>query len=110
MRKPQGRRGGFSLAKNLITIILVVFYLLLTANVALAFRCGGDLILIGDRSFTVLRKCGEPISKEIIGYTLTGDRKREFKIEEWVYGPIGSRYIHLIFEGGKLVKIESIPE
>jgi hypothetical protein len=98
------------LAKNLITIVLVIIYLLLTVNVASAFRCGGDLISIGDRSYTILRKCGEPISKEIIGYTLTGDKKREFKIEEWVYGPIGSRYYHLIFEGGKLVKIESNPE
>jgi hypothetical protein len=79
-------------------------------NGASAFRCGSDLISIGDRSITVLRKCGELISKEVIGYTLTGDKKREFKIEEWIYGPIGSRYFHLIFEGGKLVKIESIPE
>jgi hypothetical protein len=98
------------LTKSLKTIILIVLYLIFTTDIALAFRCSGTLISVGDPSFKVLRECGEPIYKELVGYTLTEDKRREYKIEEWVYGPIGKRYIHLIFKGGILDEIKSIHE
>lgn len=89
-------------------ILILISCLLLTVNIAFAFRCGSGLIAIGDRHFEVSKKCGEPISKEAVGYTITTDKKRELKIEEWVYGPKGGYYYYLIFEGGILVEIKSV--
>jgi hypothetical protein len=94
-------------------MLVLIPCLLMTANSAFArsvFRCGNDLIEIGDRRFEVLQKCGEPVSKEIVGYTITQDKKRELKIEEWVYGPEHGYYYYLIFEGAILVEIESEQE
>jgi len=94
-------------------ILVLVSCLLLTAHTALAgsvFRCGNELIETGDRRFEVLQKCGEPVSKEVVGYTITRDKKRELKIEEWVYGPEHGQYYYLIFEGALLVEIESVQE
>jgi uncharacterized protein DUF2845 len=62
----------------------------------------------GDPSFLIMRRCGEPISREVIGYTLTPDQKREMVIERWVYGPIEGFYKVLTIQGGILVKEESI--
>ena len=100
----------FHLTKQTVIVILIVSCLLLAVNTALAFRCSGDIIETGTPKFKVLRKCGEPISKEMIGYTLTRDGTRELKIEEWIYGPKGGYYIHLIFTGGKVSEIYRIHE
>jgi hypothetical protein len=45
---------------------------------------------------------------EVIGYTLTTSRKREFKVEQWVYGPRAKYYHVLTFTGGRLSKIEKV--
>jgi len=94
-------------------ILVLISCLLLTAFTAFGrsvFRCGNELIEIGDRRFDVMQKCGEPVSKEVLGYTITRDQKRELKIEEWVYGPEHGQYYYLIFEGALLVEIESVQE
>lgn len=96
--------------KVIVAIILIIFSLLLTVNTGFAFRCGGAMIEVGTPKFKVLRKCGEPISKEEIGYTITGDKTRELRIEEWVYRPFGSYYIHLIITGGRVSEIYSVHE
>jgi hypothetical protein len=92
----------------------VVLSLLLRANTALAdrlhIRCGNSIIELGDRSFIVLKKCGKPISREVVGYTLTRDRTRELHIEEWVYGPKHGLYYYLTFIGGRLGEIDSARE
>ena len=77
-------------------------------NTALAFICGKKIFSIGDASFQILIGCGEPALREIIGYRLVPDQRREFVIERWVYGPIKGFYKVLIIEGGVLVKEESI--
>jgi hypothetical protein len=87
-----------------------VVLLLWAANTAFAsspFRCGNNLAQIGDHSFKVSQNCGEPILKEVVGYTLTEGRRRELKIENWIYGPEGGVYYILVFEGGILAKILS---
>jgi len=91
-------------------ILVLISCLLLTVNTAFALRCGNDIIEIGDRLFNVLKKCGEPVSKEVVGYTITKDKKRGLKIEELVYGPKHGYYYYLIFEGGILVEIKSVRE
>ncbi|MBS7662015.1 DUF2845 domain-containing protein [Pseudomonas lalucatii] len=69
-------------------------------------RCGSQLVSLGDRSFEVERKCGEPAFRDLVGYTLGPYERREFKIEEWVYGPSNGVLSILTFEGNRLTRIE----
>lgn len=94
-------------------ILVLISCLLLTVNTAFAdrsFRCDGALIERGDRRFEVLKACGEPVSKDVVGYTITRDGTRELEIEEWVYGPKHGHYYYLTFIGGRLAGIESVQE
>jgi hypothetical protein len=72
-----------------------------------SMRCGTNLISNGDRAFEVLERCGEPLQREQIGYTLGGYDRRELKIEEWVYRNSGGFIFILTFEGSRLIRIES---
>lgn len=69
-------------------------------------RCGSQLVSVGDRSFEVLQKCGEPAFRDLVGYSLGPYERREYKIEEWVYGPDGGMLSILTFEGNRLRTIE----
>lgn len=69
-------------------------------------RCGSQLVSVGDRPFEVERKCGKPEHRDPIGYTLGAYDRREFFIEEWVYGPTSGMLSILRFEGNRLVSIE----
>ncbi|MCY1534169.1 hypothetical protein D9M68_695310 [compost metagenome] len=69
-------------------------------------RCGSQLVSVGDRSFEVQQKCGEPAFRDLVGYTLGSYERREFKIEEWVYGPSNGMLTILTFEGNRLTRIE----
>lgn len=85
-------------------------------------RCGTRLIQKNDLAIQVREKCGKPVSQEIIGYTLQGNppyqnhqefqntRQREFKIEQWIYGPTRGFYQEIIFEGGRVKKINRIKQ
>ena len=84
---------------------ILVFTLPATAQ-ALEFRCGTQLVSVGDKAFEVEQKCGEPVAKEMVGYTLRDDR-RELEIKEWIYGPTNGVYYYLTFHGTDLVRIES---
>jgi hypothetical protein len=104
-------KGG--IMKKVFCIGVMAVLLLSAANTPFALKCGDEfwcekrLTRIGDHSFEVLQSCGEPIMKEVIGYTLTEAGTRELKIENWVYGPKGGCYYILVFEGSILVKISS---
>lgn len=91
--------------KSFCLIVILLFSIVDNAS---AFICGQKSVSNGDPSFLILSRCGEPISREIIGYTLTPDRRIEKVIERWVYGPINGWYKVLTIEGGILVKEESI--
>lgn len=69
-------------------------------------RCGSALVSLGDRPFEVERKCGAPVHRDPIGYTLGPYERGEFIIEEWVYGPSNGMLSILRFEGNRLVAIE----
>ena len=84
-----------------------------------ALRCGTNLISEGDLAIQVRDKCGDPVSEELIGYTVrpgygnTSNNvayEREYKIEQWVYGPELGYYNVLTFEGGRLKRIERIKD
>lgn len=95
-------------------IALVVAALLLPLS-AHAMRCGTQLIQTGMLAIQVRDKCGDPVSEELIGYTLRGAPpgvrgEREFKIEQWIYGPDQGYYHVLTFEAGRLHDIEKTKE
>jgi hypothetical protein len=76
-----------------------------------ALRCGTQLIQPGQLEIQVREKCGDPVSEELIGYTLRGAPpglrgEREYKIEQWIYGPDQGYYHVLIFEAGRLHDID----
>lgn len=70
-------------------------------------RCGSQLISVGDRTSEVLGKCGQPAARDDLGYKRSADRRQEFRVEEWVYGPTNGMVQYLRFEGNRLVSIES---
>ncbi|HEF4762758.1 TPA: DUF2845 domain-containing protein [Pseudomonas putida] len=70
-------------------------------------RCGSQLISVGDRSSEVLQKCGEPVSRDLLGYKRSANKREEFQVEEWTYGPNGGMYQFLRFEGNRLTQITS---
>jgi hypothetical protein len=107
--------GGI-MKKTIIALLCIVAH----AGTAFALRCGNELISVGDLKNEVRVACGEPISKEIIGYvdhvvSETNDgqtsekRIRVMKIEEWIIETTsyGTTYFHsLEFEGNKLIEIK----
>jgi hypothetical protein len=90
--------------------LTVTLFLALTGASAQALaesmRCGSQLISVGDRSFQVLQKCGEPAFRDLVGYSLSPNERREYQIEEWVYGPDNGMLSILTFEGNRLRTIE----
>lgn len=78
----------------------------LTANAA-SLRCENGIASTGSRSSEVLLKCGEPLSKSVIGYVYNKQDQREVPQEEWVYAPAGGMQYFLLIEGGVLTRINS---
>jgi len=116
--------------KIVLTSCIVVVILLFAAPsqaVDSDFRCGTEIISVGDRKFDVLRKCGEPSNVEVRQEIRT---KRDFgsvelepkkrieiyprpflvdelvTIEEWEYNSGPTKFIrYLTFENGFLMNI-----
>lgn len=83
------------------------------------FRCGSDLVCLGDSKYEVLDKCGAPTSESLIGVDNQGIRSFQehetfFKIDEWIYDGRHSYKIRqqnifrLIFRGNILKEIERL--
>ncbi|WP_447891814.1 DUF2845 domain-containing protein [Pseudomonas atacamensis] len=70
-------------------------------------RCASQLISLGDRASEVLQKCGEPVSRDVLGYKRSANRREEFQVEGWTYGPNNGMYQYLRFEGNRLRQINS---
>jgi hypothetical protein len=87
--------------------LLALPLLLISFEASAGFRCGQRLVNEGDRSSEVLRKCGQPATRDLIGYTDTLNGNLGLQVEEWSYGPNNGQYYYLTFEGGRLRKIES---
>lgn len=99
--------------KNMVqrTAFIIILSLLLTAALAGAdgsMRCGNSFVKIGERAYMVQKDCGEPVSRQLIGYTIDQQERRELTIEEWIYGPRDGGYFYIItFIGGKVSQITS---
>ena len=91
----------------LAPLLLLISSIIAPAAFADTLRCGSKLVSLGDRAFEVAAKCGEPANRDLVGYTLGSYDRREFKMEEWVYGPNGGMLKILTFEGNRLVRIET---
>jgi Protein of unknown function (DUF2845) len=94
---------------------LVAGVLLAVPAAADSMRCGTKLIQPGDLAVQVRAACGDPVSEEIIGYTLRGAPpglrgEREYKIDQWIYGPDQGYYRVLVFEGGRLRDIDRVKD
>ncbi|MBC3365086.1 DUF2845 domain-containing protein [Pseudomonas sp. Z5-35] len=76
-------------------------------SAANTLRCGSQLISVGDRSSEVLQKCGQPAARDDLGYKRSVNRREEYPVEEWTYGPHSGMYQYLRFEGNRLVEITS---
>ena len=65
-----------------------------------SFRCGRELISLGDEQAEILVKCGEPMSKV----------QREYSfVETWTYNLGKSKFMQrIIFKGGIITSIESL--
>ncbi|MGH8433914.1 MAG: DUF2845 domain-containing protein [Pseudomonas sp.] len=95
---------------NTSLALLCLPLFLLAGESFASLRCEKGIASEGDRTSEVLSKCGEPTSRDFIGYsqTRTGNRREEVEVQEWVYGPrSGGMLYFLRFEGGRLKSIES---
>ena len=100
--------------------ILFAMMLALTANPALAFRCGHDLIVEGDHKIEVRASCGEPDDIELHTWFrhdnvlhYTPDRRwRTYirvNVELWTYNMGPFRFIRrLRFENGILTDVKTL--
>ncbi|MBC9249444.1 hypothetical protein A9179_04045 [Pseudomonas alcaligenes] len=94
------------------TSLLALLPLLLAtgAEAGSTLRCGSNLISLDDLSSEVQAKCGNPVSRDNLGYREVVDYygfTQEVLVEEWIYGPKNGMYYYLRLEGNRLVKIES---
>lgn len=109
----------------------VSLLLLLVANPAAAFRCGNKLVKEGMHEVEVVAICGDPSSKQFLGYGIRSVDIRsrdvappgwtitrpygywgfpqEVRITEYIYN-LGPRKLmrRLVFEGGFLARIETL--
>jgi hypothetical protein len=88
----------------------IVVLLLTVASAAAdgSMHCANSFVKIGERAYLVKQDCGEPVSKQLVGYTIDRQERRELVIEEWIYGPRDGGYYYVItFVGGKVSKIAS---
>ena len=91
--------------KSLATGILIM--LAVSTAWAAGMRCGNDIVSPRDSAYIVLQRCGDPIAKTHVGYTLDEENKREFVIEEWVYGPNNGYFYFVTMTGGRVSDIRS---
>ena len=90
--------------KSILVFIVLLGIIFSTVIPSRAFRCGGRIVSIGDRTLVILKRCGNPEYKEIIRHGI-----KKPKLENWVYR-YGCRYYYLLFKDGKLIEIESFKE
>ncbi|EZH80586.1 DUF2845 domain-containing protein [Ectopseudomonas composti] len=90
--------------------LLPLLCLPLIAEASSTYRCGSALVSTTAPTAEVQSKCGEPSSRDFLGYKEVVDRygfRNEVSVEEWVYGPKSGMYHFLRFEGGRLTEIRS---
>jgi hypothetical protein len=98
---------------RLPTLPVMLLALVWTAD-AYALRCGNRLVDVGDHSFQVLERCGDPYWTNAFSELLVAgenslfERRAERVYEEWFYN-FGPRKLvqRLVFADDRLIRIES---
>lgn len=93
-----------------LSLLALTLLLAMAAQAGSTLRCGSKLVSTGDLASEVQAKCGEPASRDFLGYREATDyygHITEVAIEEWVYGPRSGMYYFLRLEGNRLTKIDS---
>ena len=92
-------------------LCMIIIAVLVPVFVFGGMHCpNGDLITEGTHKIRVLASCGEPVSKEEIGYRWeqSSDYKQKLIIEQWTYDIEDGQYTILTIVAGKVEKIESV--
>lgn len=102
-----------------LTLFIIFFLLVSGGNAFAAFRCGPELITIGDDKVEVLLKCGEPSFSELTSLE-SGRRYGEdlsyggrygrttYFVEKWYYNCGPHKFIKILtFRNGKVRRIEA---
>lgn len=102
------------------SIVLSLVVLLLLPSTALAFTCRGRIVSEGDQIDIVTTKCGEPMSRRLSKYGVTGPYTGTsplpgggqatvvYDVETLVYSCGEGRLMHVLtFKDGKLQKLET---
>ncbi|UVE17057.1 DUF2845 domain-containing protein [Pseudomonas sp. LS44] len=92
------------------TLCLPLLALAAPAFAASTLRCGSGLVSLGDHASEVQSKCGQPRTRDFLGYRQVLDDdgyQQEVSVEEWSYAMSGGMLYFLRFEGNRLAKIES---
>ncbi len=77
----------------IMAVALLVSLLCTEAHTESSFRCGSDLVSVGDTIYTVLQECGAPDFREIkITERVYARRGRDFYETKVVRVPAGSKY------------------
>lgn len=114
-------------------IQILMLFMLLTGAFSIyadSMRCGTKLVDTGDTKADVLRRCGEPMLKEVLrsntGYRFRSDDIKNGKNtdrdeirflnetteidEQWTYNPGWGKFLQLvIFRGGRVESIKDGP-
>lgn len=98
-----------------LALVLLIYCAAAAPAFGDSWRCGTKLVTQGDLALQVREKCGYPVSEELIGYTLRPapygiGNEREYKIEQWIYGPDQGYYHVLRFEAGRLRDIDNVKQ
>ena len=84
-----------------MSVMMLLILLMAAQTLARGFRCGTELVSVGDSTWEVLHKCGEPDLKELI-------KSNGVNVEKWTYNCGSLRFIRILtFSGGALRAVKS---
>ncbi len=86
-----------------ITLAAVFLVAMPVAMADDSFRCGPEIVSVGDTTGKVFTQCGAPTWKESVGY-----RDGLMETQLWYYNCGSSDYLYVLrFVGGRLKNVES---
>ena len=90
--------------RKILTVTLLLSLVLVTGVSADdLFRCGSDVVNLGDATVRVQLLCGPPSYKEVLNPGVEGPR-----VENWFYNCGSSGFLYLLrFEDGTLQSIDN---
>ena len=94
--------------RSCLLLVLVTFLLLASRPAAALMRCSGGVVNTDDRSFDVLRRCGEPSFRDEWDEYLAYHHLPSAHVVVWYYNFGPSRLLHVLsFRNGRLTSIDT---